>query len=342
MDKALYTDRSGLFSFNRLDCLRNEYAKNECALCIEICPSDAFVYEQEKLRLSIGACTHCGACIGGCPSDALSLFGFEIDKVLENITKNENPSLTCKENLPCLAAFGVDEWVSLLLESQKTFTCKLSPCANCEINKDVHISSVIEKRLEEANSIVEAFGEYRILKDFVGVEKMASRRAFFNKFIPSSKEATQEQQSLERVKKAIKPYLPDMTQTKVATPFSLIHQKVIDQSCTNCKECVQFCPTHALSYNGDGTKILFQMGKCIGCGICEDICKPNAIKSIIAPFDWVDFAYDRAKILIEHNLQVCLTCKCAFSYKGGQKVCERCATFEKEHAEMFTLASDIG
>lgn len=240
-----------------------------------------------------------------------------------------------------MCAFGVDDWVSLLLQGQKNFTCKLSPCANCEINKDAYISSVIEKRLDEANGIVESFGVYRILKDFERVEKTASRRAFFSKFIPSAKETTREQKSLERMKQAIKPYLPQMPQTKIATPFSLIYQKIIHQSCTNCKECVQFCPTHALSYNGDGTKILLQMGKCIGCGICEEICKPNAIKSIIAPFDWVDFAYDRAKILIEHDLQVCLTCKCAFSYKGGQKVCERCATFEKEHAEMFTLASDM-
>lgn len=341
MDKALYTDRSALFSFNRLDCLRNEYANNACTLCIDICPSDAFVFQQGKLRLSIGACTQCGACIGGCPSDALSLFGFEIDKVLDAIVKNENKILTCKENLPCLAAFGVSEWVSLLLQSQKTFTCNLSHCAACEINQDRKISTIIEKRLDEANSIVEAFGNYRIAKDFKGMETTASRRAFFTKFIPSSKETIEEQKSLERVKKAIKPYLSNMTQTKVSTSCSLMHQKVIQQTCTNCKECVQFCPSGALSYNGDGTKILFQMGKCIGCGICEDICKPNAIQSLIAPFDWVDFAYDRAKILIEHDLQVCLTCKCAFSYKGGEKVCERCSSFEKEHADMFTLASEL-
>ena len=81
------------------------------------------------------------------------------------------------------------------------------------------------------------------------------------------------------------------------------------------------------------------MGKCIGCSICEAICKKEAVVSLDAPFDIVHFAYDRACVLIEHDVQVCLTCKCAFSYKGGQKVCERCASFEKEHAELFVLAS---
>ncbi len=66
-----YVDRSGLFTYDRLSCLRNEYAFNECSKCIEICPKDAFVFVRKKLRLDSDKCNSCAACIGSCPSDSL-------------------------------------------------------------------------------------------------------------------------------------------------------------------------------------------------------------------------------------------------------------------------------
>ncbi|MBV5279689.1 MAG: 4Fe-4S binding protein [Campylobacteraceae bacterium] len=342
MDKTLYQDTSTLFTFDRLACLRNEYAKNECDLCSDICPSNAFILVQGKLRLSVEACTNCGACIGVCPTNALSLLSFDTAKVLSYIVRAEAPRLTCKENTPCLSALSVEMWTTLLLESKKSFTCNLFDCQNCDMNTSGKISASIEKRVDEANEVALLFGEHTIIKDFESSSTPSSRRAFLTKWLPTHKEeSVLLGNSLAALKKVVKSYLQTLPSTKVAHPFSFIHQKSIEESCTNCKECVQFCPTGALSYNNDNSKILFQLGKCIGCSICEDICKPKSIHKQSLPFDWVDFAYDKAKILVEHNLQVCLTCKCAFSYKGGDKICERCASFEREHGDMFRLASEI-
>ncbi|MDD3342740.1 MAG: 4Fe-4S binding protein [Sulfurospirillaceae bacterium] len=351
MDKAHYIDRVGLLHFDRLLCLRNEYANNTCTLCQELCPSAAFIFLQGKLRLNPATCTQCGACIGVCPTGALSLFSFDHSKIEQRIAKEEHSSLTCKENLPCLGAFSVHDWISLLLKGRKAFTCNLSFCHECSLNPTGILGEFIEESIDEANRFVRSLEQVQqITKTFASPNLNDSRRLFFTRWVASAKEKKMlppmitplSAPSLERMKKILKPYLLEMNNPLVQEHFSFVHHKVIaQQACTNCKECVQFCPTHALSYNENETKILFQMGKCIGCEICEDICKPHAIASVKSSFDIVDFAYDRAKILIEHDLQVCLTCKCAFSYKGGEKICERCATFEKEHAEMFTLASEL-
>ncbi len=339
LDRSLYTEHVGAFSFDRLACLRNAYAKNDCRLCIDVCVYDAFIFEEGKLHVSALSCTQCGACIGDCPSHALSLYGFSVDTVLEKFKREENYVFTCKDSLPCLGVLSVEAWSILLLEGGREMTCDLSLCAQCSLNQEEKISTRIVKRIEEANAFMNALG--RAEKIIISEERMpaqSSRRSFFTTFLsPPKIISTEPTVPLRRLKKALKSSLNE-AQT-ITKHFSFIHQKSINPTCDNCKECVQFCPTQALSYDAQYTKILFQMGKCIGCSICEAICKKEAISSLDAPFDIVHFAYDRACVLIEHDVQVCLTCKCAFSYKGGQKVCERCASFEKEHAELFVLAS---
>jgi len=52
--------------------------------------------------------------------------------------------------------------------------------------------------------------------------------------------------------------------------------QVKDDKCTACQECIQWCPTNAISING---KVAFINRKvCIGCGECLTVCRFNAIK----------------------------------------------------------------
>jgi Pyruvate/2-oxoacid:ferredoxin oxidoreductase delta subunit len=337
LDRTLYIDRVGAFALDRLSCLRNEYAKNECTLCQEACAHEAFVFEQGKLRLS-SVCVGCGACMGSCPAKALHLYGFGLEKIQQILSKEGEVVLTCKEGMPCLGALSVDEWSALLLEG-KSFSCELSSCDACEHNKDGRMRQRIEDQILEANALAQALGlSQRIASTEQKQANSLGRRAFFERFLaPVNLSVPMPPAPLQHLKQALK--RQSVQEHTLPRSFSFLHQKQIDTRCDNCQECVQFCPTKALSYNNDQTKILFQVGKCIGCGICEDICHHKAIAPSERGVDIVEVAFDKARVLIEHDLQVCTTCKCAFSYKGGEKVCERCASFEKEHAEMFMMAS---
>lgn len=335
LDRTLYIDRVGAFALDRLACLRNEYANNACTLCQDSCAHEAFVFKQGKLRLG-SLCTQCGACVGACPSKALSLYGFSMQKVLTLLKKENELMLTCKGEMPCLGAYSVDEWCAFLLEG-KSFTCNLFECETCEHNHEGVVAQMICARINEANAFMAALHKKERISIVFQKPQESTRRAFFERFIaPTTFVPSLRETPRAELKKALKIIL---TQRLKIEPFSFIHTKEIAQNCDNCKECVQFCPSKALSYNHSQTELLFQMGKCIGCGICEDICKKEALKSVTNEVDLIDFAYDHAVVLIHHDLQVCLTCKCAFSYKGGEKVCERCYAFENEHAQMFVLAS---
>lgn len=48
--------------------------------------------------------------------------------------------------------------------------------------------------------------------------------------------------------------------------------KICIEKCTNCKECINICPTNAI-----GNDLAIDLGKCIFCGECERVCGSDAI-----------------------------------------------------------------
>ena len=93
MSKEEYIQRAGLFVYNGLECLRNEYAFNDCKKCLEICPTNAFSLFRKKLHLDFDACISCGICVGSCPSEALHVIGENFENTLTNLFKEDNPCL---------------------------------------------------------------------------------------------------------------------------------------------------------------------------------------------------------------------------------------------------------
>ena len=44
-----------------------------CALCVEVCPSQAIVRSNGQLRLDLGRCLFCADCVTACPQGAIEL-----------------------------------------------------------------------------------------------------------------------------------------------------------------------------------------------------------------------------------------------------------------------------
>ena len=56
-------------------CSLSRFTDSRCAICAEICPTDALTAEADGLALNRDACTGCGACAGACPAQAIRLPG---------------------------------------------------------------------------------------------------------------------------------------------------------------------------------------------------------------------------------------------------------------------------
>jgi len=361
MGNMNFIQKSNLFSFTATRCLRNEYYHNDCRICIDLCPKDAFHIVRNKLTLFENECVGCAGCIGSCPTEALEIESFDPNGFAAAYQHQNEPTLSCKVSTPCLGVFDVEHYAVMVLRSGKSVQCDLSHCAGCVLNQDENLGRSIREKIDETNRFLEMVEHTERIATIEIKEEQSERRALFRKGLEKVKETIAQEahahiamttahhklpdmkMPLKRImlKNSLKERVSDLKQTAFTDESSLFFNKQINfQSCTNCGDCSQFCPTDALFLSSDKQAIFFSQGKCIGCGICEEICKPNAITKKEG-FDLVSIAYDRAEQLVRYEMVMCHECRCPYPYKGGDPICDRCASFTAKHVNMFALAKDL-
>ncbi len=361
MGNINFVQKSNLFSYTGTRCLRNEYYHNDCRICIDLCPKGAFHIVRNKLTLFENECVGCAGCIGSCPTEALEIESFDPNGFAAGYLQRTDPLVSCKVSTPCLGVFDTEHFAVMAMRGERNVPCDLSHCAECPLSENGRLEGSIRTKIGEANAFLELIGsEYRI-ETIEEKEEQSDRRALFRKGFEKLKETVAEESGaqvamtaahhrlpdmkmpLKRVllKNSLKEIVGDLASTVFAETSPLFFNKQIDfAACTNCGDCIQFCPTDALFPTSDKQGIYFSQGKCIGCGICEEICKPNALTKKEG-FDLVSVAFDRAEQLVHYELVMCHECRTPYPYKGGEPICDRCITFAKNHADMFTLARDM-
>ncbi len=341
-----YKVRGDAFSFDTLKCLRTDYYHNDCQECLKICPEGAFYFDRTKLTIDLQRCTNCGVCLGVCPTEALSLEFFDPNGYILGVGKEVE--LSCKKDIPCLSVFDVQHFARMLLESDRV-ACDFSHCKECALNPEGKTLESIKERIKEAEDFVKTLGVEKNIEEFTF---KSDRRGFFKSIFKATKELSEDMDiselmtPLNRIpvkntllKNVVKQRYKELQNTTLPTTFSFLANKHIEQSCNNCGECVQFCPTDALFSAKEGTAIWFMAGKCIACGICNDVCEPKSIYNE-ETIDIIEWAFDRGKELIEHHIEICTECKTPFSYKGGELICDRCKSFVEDFGDIFKLASE--
>jgi len=356
-----FVQKGNLFSYTGTRCLRNEYYHNDCRICIDVCPKGAFHIVRNKLTLFDNECVECAGCIGSCPTEALEMENFDPNGFAASYKHNKEQPISCKVSTPCLGVFDSEHYIVMALRGEKSVTCDLSHCAGCALNTSGTLETAIRTKIDTANRFLESIGQEVRIETVEEKEEQTDRRALFRKGFEKIKESVNDASEaheamtrahykipdmklpLKRVllKNTLKEIVPSLAATSFEGTSPLFFNKEIDfQSCTNCSDCTQFCPTDALFPTADKQGIYFSSGKCIGCGICEDICKPNAIHSKEG-FDLVSIAFDRTEELVHYEMVMCHECRCPYPYKGGDPICDRCSGYIKEFSNMFTLAKDL-
>lgn len=359
MGSNTFTQNSGLFSYSGTNCIRNDYFHNECKLCVDICPKGAFSLVRGKLTLSSTECIECAACIGSCPTEALSIKSFDPNAFTLSFKDSEEGLLSCKQNTSCIGVFDAHHYITMAFE--KEIICDMAHCAECALNVDAKVENFIRDEIKKTQEFLSACGvKTSIVTKEEILEEENPKRMLFRKAFVKIKEASKEEDetslslTLEHqrdtdfiglplkflnLKKAIKANISKLAKTTHDTNFGIFASKTISfNDCTNCGDCISFCPTEALLHTKDKQGINFNVGNCISCDICDHICKTNAIKSE-SGIDLVSFAYDRGVELVHYEMVMCHECRCPYPYRGGDPICDRCASFDFSH--VFTLARDI-
>lgn len=355
-----FVQKSELFSYAATQCLRNEYYFNDCTLCLEVCPENAFRIVRNKLMLFTNECIACAGCIGSCPTEALSIESFDPNAYTIAFKEQRNKTLSCKQDTSCLGAFDAHHFIMIALRSEDAPICDMTHCEECPINREGVVETSIREKIAISNDFLTKVGLEVHIETKEEKSEENSRRTLFRKAFDKAKGSLDEGsdeiamtlQNMKRIdtdiplklqllKNALRENISTFSTTHFDERSPLFFNKAISfDACTNCGDCIQFCPTHALEATSDNQGIVFTQAKCIGCGICDHICKTNAITTDES-FDLVTIAYDRTEQLVHYKMVMCHECRCPYPYKGGDPICDRCKDFSANHSNMFTLAKDM-
>lgn len=351
MQNSNFTQQAGVFTLNALKCLRNEYLFNDCTLCFQRCEHNALGIFKEKIKLFDEQCTQCGECIGVCPTQALSLETFDVNEFVFAFLQQEKNSIVHKQDIPSFGMLSSFHLASIVLRAKKNIFLHY-------YEEDVSVETLdyIQTRIKQSNHFLATLGieNSLFLKSQLNKEVNTQRRGLLKTLVHSKKELQKEFTFTEKLnehdkampaqnilfKNSLKLVCEDI-QTQINTQSGMVFNKQIDfNACTNCVECVTFCPTQALFQNASKDAIYFQSGKCIGCDICEQVCKHQAIEPNES-LDMITYMFDKAQKLVEFEYAKCKECNNAFIKKDNTAVCSFCKPFLSEHASMFTLAKDM-
>lgn len=353
-------------------CVRALAKFSECTKCVEICPVDIISVDNHLPSFNMSQCVGCGGCGSVCPTESFSLDDFNPTNFFFDFVQSEETLLSCKKNLPCIAALSVEHLTSLAL-LKEGLVCDTGHCDGCEIAGK--LKPQIYANIEEANFILEAIESSKgIEAQDIGYENEdikveSDRRGFFRNI--SVKNAAQAKADFDRrveiesdeelrhevftedISKLKEKSIPDkrkifFTALKRAPKPSQYHivdgselsftsmKKVDKESCTVCQMCYRICPTAALSSDMKNSKIDFDPFLCVKCHLCHDVCEPDSI-TLAETFDLKQLFEPEVKNLVSFTVRRCHECDNYFTYKGGDVICHRCKLEEEEAKELWGI-----
>lgn len=362
--------------FEPSNCIRTVTRLSDCSACVEACPVDTLSIADNNLPSFVPSeCVECGGCLGVCPSEAFSLESFNATDFFFSFAESKETLLSCRLNLPCIAALSTEHLISLALVKEDGLVVDTGHCEGCPHKSPLY--GIIENSVEEANHILEACGGRRIVMQKVSAEAdeqnpqtdTADRRSFLKALsLKGAVEAKREFEALlEKSDDEVKIHeidlaalarvrlkripdkrrilftalkrtpKPSIYHTVSEAEISFVSQKYIEaETCTNCQICYRICPTGALSSDAKMSRIYFDAMLCIKCRACHDSCEPDAIK-LQPVFELKEFFEPTQRLLATFTVLKCDECGTAFTSLHGERVCPRCRLEEEEAMELWGL-----
>lgn len=266
------------FELDSLKCLRTEYFLNECDLCFSRCNFDALGLLNEKIKLFDKKCTQCADCVGVCPTHALKINSFDINNFIYNFINSNKNIIKERDDIPSFGMLNCTYLIILVINKPKLIL---------EYDKEKNNFFYLQNIYKQTKNILEYFN-YNFYIEFKKIDRKKDFKNFVNKnlfksilknkqksFILNQIKPQIEDLLIKNLKKVSKGY--EKTKLNIENS-TLFFNKTIDKNrCTNCLDCVNLCPTNAIFQNSNKNEIVFNSFNCVGCHICNDICKEKAL-----------------------------------------------------------------
>lgn len=342
-------------------CVHGHCEVAACVNCVEACPQDAWLLDDDSLQINTERCDGCGLCVAACTESAL---GQTLLPALKALDGKGTLLIACEKVweedtgegvVPCLHAVSSRLLLEYYLNGyQQILSCR-GHCETCPRygggdpfrEQLARLNALLANRgaatIRHAQLATAAWQEKRkrlpVFTPHKGREMtMASRRRFFQQAITFAVEKGMEQTGVIPPENdaplpwpATLPAVSHQTD-KVLYPFV---PEMDPSRCNGCDACVQLCPHQALQLDKEktGEVLAYHIlaSHCTGCNICSDACDQQAIH--------IHHMSHQIQAVVPLAEAACKACGSHFHYPAShshQPYCRICA-HTNHHRKLFQV-----
>jgi ferredoxin len=277
-------------------CVHALLENASCRACVDSCPRDAWLLDDDALGLDSGACDGCGLCVPACPEGALAM---RQEMVIRGGPGRQYLLVACEYAesvsgegvLSCVHSLGIQSLLSLYWKGIRRLKVATGNCDDCSRGGGGRLTD----RIASVNRSLKSAGcpgieldrlatdEFRqLLNEPAGFPSGAdvTRRGFLRGFTRAGlRQAGELALSSGAAERAFTPpgaLLPDLP-GQTLWPW----QPVLDAArCNGCDACARLCPHQAIVLEQTEAGIGYRLNpqNCTGCGICRDVCDRGAVR----------------------------------------------------------------
>ncbi len=269
-----------------------------CQRCVDACPRQAWILDEDALKLNVDQCDGCGLCVPACSEGAisqaipLSIRAAECGKaVFIHCQRNQYDNQAT--SVPCIHAMGLRELVQCSAAAIKSIVTATGDCQACDRIPETSLTDNLEEfnrflkdhKLPELSlySLDEKTFRHHWQESlpFVDAGPIVSRRFFLRTALSETVDKAFES-SLVAGQQREKATPPLLTLSAVRLTGKLFPSvPIIDaEACNGCDACTRLCPHQALvlSTGEFEQQYLIEAARCSNCHLCIDVCDQNAVQ----------------------------------------------------------------
>ena len=278
-------------------CVHSHIENASCRSCVDVCPKDAWLLDDEQLGINPETCDGCGICAAVCTEGAIlhnhePVVGHWQDRILALIACEKTES-SMAEVIPCVHALGLHNLLALYRQGCRYLFISTGECSRCPRGE----ATSIRDRVGALNSMLEQRGLMPLQFKQLAVDKWqriektlstlepqetVTRRNFLRRSVADVVDKSMQYSRLQDVEKA--EFIPvgeiiPWQDKKDILPYVV---QIDPRKCNGCDACARLCPHEAISLvedegKGEGTYFLYKSQSCTGCRICIDACDQDAV-----------------------------------------------------------------